>query len=94
MSNGYEEHLTIDRINVNGNYEPSNCRWITLEKQADNRRNTIRININGTTKTLAEWADYVHIARTTLYNRYKTYGATEKILQPLQQSAERFKPLK
>ena len=41
MTNGYKDNLTIERIDVNGNYEPNNCTWITIQEQQKNKRNTI-----------------------------------------------------
>lgn len=52
MANGYNESLTIDRINVNGNYEPSNCRWADSYLQANNRRNTHYVSYNGEVDSL------------------------------------------
>lgn len=58
IDNGYKEGLTLDRINVDGDYKPSNCRWVSKKTQAWNRRNTIKAELTafGETKTLHEWS--------------------------------------
>lgn len=80
VSNGYEVGLTLERIDVNGNYEPSNCKWITQSEQSDNKRTTLYATINGETKTLKEWSAISGVKYNTLRARYVDYGWTGKKL--------------
>ena len=67
--NGYKEGLTIERINVNGNYCPENCTWITIEEQARNRTNTRWVEYNGKTMSLAEACEIFGVPQGTVRRR-------------------------
>lgn len=80
LKNGYRNDLTIDRINVDGNYEPSNCRWATKAEQALNKRNNVLLEYKGETKPLSEWAKEYQFNRATLLNRLQKGWSVEKAL--------------
>lgn len=72
-SNNYSPIMSIDRINVNGNYEPDNCRWVELSEQSRNRRNCTYLTYEGKTLTLNEWAREIGCSRNTIQYRL-THG--------------------
>lgn len=71
MANGYAPGLTIERKDNDGNYEPSNCTWISKELQRRNNRRVIKITYQGRTQILTDWAKELGIKVTTLYARIK-----------------------
>lgn len=71
INNGYADSLSIDRINVNSDYEPNNCRWINMKSQANNRSNNRLITIKGKTKTASQWAEEFGITHEGLIYRYR-----------------------
>ena len=73
LNNGYEEGLSIDRKDNDGNYSPTNCRWVSIKTQQNNRCSNRLITINGETKTVSEWADKYDINYNTVLQRMK-YG--------------------
>lgn len=80
LSNGYNDTLTIDRINVDGNYEPDNCRWITRKEQNNNMTSNVRLTHNGITHNLKEWSVITGISYPTLQGRIRRGWKTEDIL--------------
>lgn len=82
MGSSYKEGLTIDRIEVNGNYEKSNCRWITQKEQNRNKRNSNPIEINGQKKLACQWEEETGIPAITIVYRSKNKWSDEMILSP------------
>lgn len=69
LLNGYEENLTIDRVDVNIGYCPDNCRWATRYEQDNNKRNNHRIVVDGVSKTIKEWCDAYGVPETRVRSR-------------------------
>lgn len=75
---GYQEHLTIDRIDSNKDYCPENCRWATYKQQLNNTSRNHYLTYEGETLTIAQWAKKINIHRSTLRQRIKRGWSVEK----------------
>ena len=82
FANGYNDNLTIDRIESNGNYEPSNCRWISKKEQMNNRSSNTKYTYDGETHTLSEWADIYKINKETFYTRWSNGKRGTELFAP------------
>lgn len=74
LKNGYAKGLELDRKDNDGNYEPSNCRWIPRRENINNRRNTITINVDGLTLPETEWAERLGVDRALLKMWLNNHG--------------------
>lgn len=80
LANGYQDDLTLDRIDTNGNYEPSNCKWSTMLEQQSNRRNNTILPFNGQHKTISQWSRELGISEGTLRSRIDCGWSVERAL--------------
>ena len=74
LSHDYADNLTLDRIDVNGDYEPLNCRWVTRKIQQNNNRRNRNFTINNETKTLAQWCEIYGVPHERTRNRVINKG--------------------
>lgn len=74
LENGYKKDLSIDRIDVNGDYCPENCRWVTHKEQMNNTTRNRIICFNGKEQTISQWSEETGINRDTLNNRLGRLG--------------------
>lgn len=86
-NNGYSDELTLDRIDINGNYCPENCRWIDRTKQANNTRRNVVITIDDETKTLSEWCKYLNLNYSSVQSRlHKGWELKLALTTPIRKS--------
>ena len=82
MENGYKEGLDIDRIDNNGNYEPSNCRFISHIQNCNNRHNSLHHMINGKMMTTREVAETYGFSIDCIHSRYRMGRRNEQLIEP------------
>lgn len=86
LSHGYDEKAnssdcTIDRIDVNGDYSPENCRWVNATQQANNRTTSRYITYHGETHTIAEWARILNVPYGRIQSRLYLGWSPEEIIE-------------
>lgn len=78
---GYQNDLTLDRLDNDGDYEPSNCKWSTPKEQSNHKRNNRCLEYRGEKHTIAEWSNLTGIAYHLIWNRLKNGWSVEDIFE-------------
>ena len=93
MENGYQDNLTLDRIDPNGNYEPNNCRWATTKEQANNKRTSRFVEYQGERYTVSELAETIGISKRTLITRLNNgWSVEDAISRPIRLRTKGYRP--
>lgn len=80
IANGYDDDLTIDRIDSDGNYSPENCTWLSMTEQNRRHRNCIALTYNGVTQLAIDWARQFGIKFSTFYWKLHRGETIEQIV--------------
>lgn len=83
IENGYAEHLTLNRVENDGNYCPENCNWITNFEQQSNTGKNVKFTFNGETLHISEWARRIGTDRTTMRIRFQRWGVEKALTTPV-----------
>ncbi len=78
VETGYNDELTIERVDVNRNYDPDNCMWVEANEQSKNRRGNIYIELNGKTETLRGWCNELGLPYKIVHQRMKRRNLNPK----------------
>lgn len=97
IDNGYDDSLSIDRINNDDNYSPHNCRWISIQSQQSNKTNTIKVQYKGKEYCLHTLCKLLNFPYKTAYKRYSRLKnknlliTSDKLFAPIQENKIAFK---
>lgn len=85
---------SIERNDSNGDYEPSNCRWASIYEQANNKRTTVRLTVDGVTRSCTEWAKITGLSNASIRKRILVGDTDEEALRPKNMNVSKFRIIK
>ena len=93
ITHGYNDDLTIDRINNEKGYEASNCRWVTMQEQQNNKRSNHIVYLGEVGHTISEWSEILGIGKTTIRMRLESGWSDEDALTvPVRKRTRGYRP--